>query len=75
MMKGDYNVNNTNKVTFRYNQLDSSSPVGQSGSSSLGTSRADQHRRKFLTFANSNYAILENLKSGVGEWNSVFGNS
>ena len=74
MVKGDYNVNSANKVTFRYNQLDSSSrrqPVG------LVVARhepSDAARRNFLTFANSNYAILENLKSGVGEWNSVFGN-
>jgi hypothetical protein len=74
MLKGDYNVNNNNKVTFRYNQLDSSSPVGQSGSSSLGTSR-QTGTTSFLSFANSNYAILENLKSGVGEWNSVLHNS
>jgi len=73
MLKGDYNVNNANKVTFRYNQLDSSSPVGQSGSSSLGITRGTGSTN-FLSFANSNYAILENLKSGVGEWNSVFRN-
>ena len=42
MLKGDYNVNNANKVTFKYNQLDSNSPVGQSGSSSLGISRGDR---------------------------------
>jgi len=72
MLKGDYNVNSSNKVTFRYNQLDSSSPINQSGSSSLGTSR-QTGTTQFLTFANSNYSILENLKSGVGEWNSVFG--
>src|SRR5438093_3373383 len=72
MLKGDYNVNGANKVTFRYNQLDSSTDVGQSGSSSLGTSR-QTGTTQFLTFANSNYQILENLKSGVGEWNSVFG--
>src|SRR5262245_19813658 len=73
MVKGDYNINSGNKVTFRYNQLDSSTDVNQSGSSSLGTSRPTLSTQ-FLTFANSNYQILENLRSGVGEWNSVFGN-
>ena len=29
MLKGDYNVNSANKVTFRYNQLDSSSPTSR----------------------------------------------
>jgi hypothetical protein len=72
MLKGDYNLNSANKVTFRYNQLASSTDVNQSGSSSLGTSRSTLSTQ-FLTFANSNYQILENLKSGVGEWNSVFG--
>ena len=72
MLKGDYNVNSANKVTFRYNQLASSTDVNQSGSSSIGTSRQTL-TTNFLTFANSNYQILENLKSGVGEWNSVFG--
>src|SRR5207253_9202161 len=71
--KGDYNVNGATKVTFRYNQLDSSTDVNQSGSSSLGTSRPTLSTQ-FLTFSNSNYQILENLRSGVGEWNSVFGN-
>src|SRR5262249_34151754 len=65
---------NANKVTFRYNQLDSSSDVPQSGSSSLGTSR-QTNTTQFLTFSNSNYQILENLRSGVGEWNSVFGSN
>ena len=74
MLKGDYNVNSANKVTFRYNQLDSSSPIGQNGSSALGTVGRPTGSTNFLSFANSNYAILENLKSGVGEWNSVFGN-
>ena len=73
MVKGDYNLNSHNKVTFRYNQLDSSSDINQNGSSALGTSR-QTGTTQFLTFANSNYEILENLKSGVGEWNSTFGN-
>lgn len=71
MIKGDYNLNSTNKITFRYNQLDSSTDVNQSGSSSLGTSRPTLSTN-FLAFQNSNYKILENLKSGVGEWNSSF---
>ncbi len=73
LVKGDYNVNNANKVTVKYNQLDSNSPILQSGSSSLGLSRG-VNTTQFLTYQNSDYAILENLKSGVGEWNSVFGN-
>ena len=74
LIKGDYNINNANKVTVKYNQLDSSSPVGQNGSSALGTVGRQTGTTSFLSFANSNYAILENLKSGIGEWNSVFGN-
>ena len=74
MLKGDYNVNNGNKVTFRYNQLDSFSDIYQSGSSALGLSRST-FSTNFLTFQNSNYQILENIKSGIGEWNSVVGNS
>ena len=72
MLKANYNISNNNKVSFRYNQLDSSTNVLQSGSSSLGTSRSE-NSATFMTFANSNYSILENIKSGVGEWNSVWG--
>jgi hypothetical protein len=72
MLKGNYNVSNNNKVSFRYNQLDSNTNVLQSGSASLGTSR-QENTANFMTFANSNYTILENIKSGVGEWNSVWG--
>ena len=45
--------------------------MNQSGSSSLGTSRPTL-TTNFLAFENSNYTILENLKSGIGEWNSSF---
>ena len=75
LVKADYNVNNANKVTVKYNQLDSSSPVPQNGSSALGTVSRQTNTTQFLGFANSNYSILENLKSSVGEWNSVFGNT
>src|SRR5262249_52612708 len=72
MLKGDYNMNSANKVTFRYNQLDSSSDIYQSGSPALGLNRGTGSTN-FLTFQNSNYQILENIKSGIGEWNSVLG--
>jgi hypothetical protein len=72
LVKGNYNVSNNNKVTFRYNQLSSSTLKNASGSSSLGTSRPTLSTQ-FLLFQNSNYTMLENIKSGVGEWNSVFG--
>ncbi len=72
--KGDYNLNNSNKVTFRYTQLNSSTPVLESNSTSLGFG----NRRTSLlalNFSASNYSILENIKSGVGEWNAVVGKS
>ena len=28
-----------------------------------------------MSFQNSNYQILENIRSGIGEWNSIIGNS
>ena len=72
LLKADYNVNNANKVTFRYTQLKSSTDVQMSGSSSLGFGRRGT-ATDFLGYKNSNYSILENIKSGVGEWNSVIG--
>jgi hypothetical protein len=72
MIKTNYNINNANKFNFRYNRLTSSTDKNQSGSSSLGTSRPTLSTQ-FLTFQNSNYKMLENIDSGVGELNSVFG--
>jgi hypothetical protein len=74
LVKGDYNINSANKVTFRYNQLRSSADTNLSGSSSLGNGR-QTFSNNFLNFQNSNYSILENIKSGIGEWNSVLGGS
>ncbi len=74
LVKGDFNVNSANKVTFRYNQLSSSTDVNLSSSSSLGIGRPT-FSTNFLNFKNSNYSILENIKSGIGEWNSVIGSS
>ncbi len=70
LFKLDYNVNDANKVSLRFNLLNSSTDVLLSNSSSLGFGT----RRSNLTglnFAGSNYTILENIKSVIGEWNST----
>lgn len=74
LVKGDYNLNSSNKITFRYNQLSSSTDVYLSNSGGLGFGR-QTFSNNFLSFQNSNYTILENIHSGIGEWNSVFGNN
>ena len=74
LAKFDYNISNRNKLSFRYNQLDSDTDVLLSNSSSLGfgTRRTNTFG---LNFQNSNYKILENIKSGVGELNTVIGST
>jgi hypothetical protein len=72
LVKTDYNFNDRNKLSVRYNHLDSSTDVLLSNSSSLGFGT----RRSVTTglnFQNSNYQILENIRSIIGEWNSVLG--
>jgi hypothetical protein len=72
--KIDYNINNNNKVIFRYTHLDSSTDVLASNSASLGFG-SRRTSTLALNFQNSNYQILENIRSGIGEWNSIIGNS
>ena len=74
----DYNVNDRNKLSLRYNLLNSSSDILVSTSSSLGVGCRRYNppicsTLNALNFANSNYAILENIRSIVGEWNSSVG--
>ncbi|HVO34782.1 MAG TPA: carboxypeptidase regulatory-like domain-containing protein, partial [Gemmatimonadales bacterium] len=72
LVRLDYNLNDRNKLSLRYNVLNSSSDINVSGSSSLGVGgRAPSLNA--LPFANSNYAILENIRSTVAEWNSTIG--
>src|SRR5438105_1863943 len=71
----DYNLNDRNKLSLRYNLLNSSSDILVSNSSSLGfgcrrNGPSPCSTLNALNFANSNYAILENNRSIVGEWNS-----
>ncbi|HXE80627.1 MAG TPA: carboxypeptidase regulatory-like domain-containing protein [Vicinamibacterales bacterium] len=72
--KIDFNINASNKVSFRYLHLDSSTDQLISDSSSLGFGNR-RTRLDALNFQNSNYKILENIRSGVGEWNSVIGSN
>jgi outer membrane receptor protein involved in Fe transport len=74
LIRSDYNINNSSKVSFRYNYLDSFTDVGLSASASALNGRS-LPGNNFLSFQNSNYKILENIRSGIGEWNTVFGNS
>ncbi|HEY8551263.1 MAG TPA: carboxypeptidase regulatory-like domain-containing protein [Vicinamibacterales bacterium] len=74
LIKGDYNFNSTNKLSVRYTHLDSNTDVLASNSSSLGFGNR-RTSTLALNFQNSNYQILENIRSGIGEWNSVIGDS
>ena len=67
----DYNLNDKNKFSLRFNMLNSNTDVNLSTSSSLGFGRANNNT--FLSFQNSNYQIKENIRSLVGEWNSLLG--
>ena len=73
--KFDFNINTRNKLSFRYNQLDSDTDVGVSNSSSLGFGSRRGSPTLGLNFQASNYQILENRKSGVAELNTVIGST
>ncbi|MDF1610847.1 TonB-dependent receptor [Stygiobacter electus] len=72
IMKFDYNLDDANKITLRYTHLDSDTDVLASNSSSLGFGNRRSNTQA-LNFQNSNYKIMENIRSLVGEWNSVLG--
>ena len=74
LAKFDLNINNRNKLSFRYSQLDSDTDVLLSNSTSLGFG----NRRTLstgLNYQGSNYQILENRKSAIAELNTVIGNT
>jgi hypothetical protein len=69
LTKLDWNINDKNKFSLRYNHLDSSTDVLASGSSSLGFGGRNFNLNA-LNFQNSNYIIYENIRSIIGELNS-----
>ncbi|MSR06078.1 MAG: TonB-dependent receptor [Gemmatimonadetes bacterium] len=74
LVKLDYNINDRNKLSVRYTHLNSNTDVLLSNSSSLGfgTRRTNLNG---LNYQNSNYVILENIRSVVGEWNAKIGSN
>jgi hypothetical protein len=74
LIKGDYNLSTSNKLTFRYTHLDSISDVLASNSSSLGFGNR-RTSTQALNFQNTNYQQKEEIRSAIGEWNATFGNS
>ncbi len=74
LVKGDYNVSTSNKLTFRYTHLDSISDNLASNSSSLGFGNR-RTSTQALNFQNTNYQQKEEIRSAVGEWNATFGNT
>jgi len=74
VLKFDYNLDEKNKLSLRYNHLDSKTDVLLSNSSSLGFG-SRRSSTQALNFKNSNYAIMENIRSIIAEWNSVISNN
>lgn len=70
LLRLDYNLDQQNKISLRYTHLDSYTDVLLSNSSSLGWGTR-RSTTQALNFANSNYRIMENIRSIVGEWNSI----
>jgi outer membrane receptor protein involved in Fe transport len=73
-IKADYNISKSNKATFRYSQLDSSSDSLPSGSNTAGNGRS-VNSTNWLSYRSSTYSILEDFRSGIGELNSVLSNT
>ena len=70
--KLDVNVNDRNKFSFRYSQLNSSSDQPVSNSNALGFGNRRDNAFS-MSYQNSGYSILENIKSYIGELNSQLG--
>jgi hypothetical protein len=74
LLKFDYNIDERNKLSLRYIHLDSFTDVLASNSSSLGFG-SRRTSVSALNFRNSNYQIMENIRSLVGEWNAIVGDN
>ena len=71
LAKLDFNASDANKFSVRYTLLNSSSDFPPSNSNSLGFGFR-RSNLDALSYANSGYAIKEDLRSVVGEWNAQY---
>lgn len=70
--KLDYNLDERNKLSFRYNLLNSNSDQMESNSNSLGVLGNRNLRPDAMSYRNSNYKIKENNRSMAVNLNSSF---
>ncbi|MBK8566528.1 MAG: TonB-dependent receptor [Saprospiraceae bacterium] len=70
LVKLDYNMNKSNRLSFRFNYLKSSRDVLASNSGSFQNRRDNGFA---LNFSNSNYVINNDIYSGIFEWNTMIG--
>lgn len=73
--KLDYNLDDRNKFSVRYNLLNSSTDQLISNSSSLGRLGNRRTNANAMSFENAGYEQLENIRNVVGEWNAVIGSN
>lgn len=66
----DFNLNERNKFSVRYTHLDAITDNLVSNSTSLGFGNRRTNANS-MSFENSGYGQLENIRSIVGEWNST----
>lgn len=71
--KLDFNLNDRNKFSLRYNLLNSSTDQLISNSSSLGRLGNRRTNANAMSFENAGYEQLENIRNVVGEWNAAIG--
>ena len=74
LAKLNYNVNDRNKLSLRYNQLDSSADMLLSNVPALGVGPRRSNSTG-LNFENSNFRIGEDIRSAVAEWSAILGQS
>jgi hypothetical protein len=71
--KLDFNLNESNKISMRYNMMNSSAAFPVSNSNSLGVLGNRRDNANAMSFQNSGYKQLENNRSFSAQWNSTFG--